>query len=318
MSTTAIKLGSLAIKTLAKPMASKIKQQARDHPRFRKICVSIAQSIHQVDVRLRLGLLQDTAAFIKAEQADREAARQAAKKLSEGAANFPSDLSTVSSAKAVPPPAAFGSPKPGAQKPHSQKPHAHFTPTPVARPRVRPLSEAKAIESGANFISELFLFIVAGSLILAEQIRSRRKEAGRRDVIAERLDLLEVRMRQDEERLAQLEEHGSLDEKRIIALEEEIWKLGGGKGVYPGHRGERKERKIIEPTPLWESVSDTGTSLWGKLWPFGVSGEEDTANAEVDKNIEAGVSTKTRSMSNSSQLAEIPVRTPPALSEKTS
>jgi hypothetical protein len=137
-------------------------------------------------------------------------------------------------------------------------------------------------------------------------------------VIEERLDLLEVRMRQDEERLAQLEEQGSIDEKRIIALEEETWRLGGGKGVYPGHGGERKERKIIEPTPLWESVSDKGTSLWGKLWLFGVSGEEDAANAEVDKNIEAGVSTKTGPMSNSSQLAETPVRTPPALSKKTS
>lgn len=318
MSTTAIKLGSLAIKTLAKPMASKIKQQARDHPRFRKVCVYVAQSIHQVDVRLRLGLLQDTAAFIKAEQADREAARQAAKKLSEGDVNFPADLGTVSSAKAVPPPAVFGSPKPGAPKPLSQKPHAHFTPTPVARPRVRPLSEAKAIESGANFISELFLFIVAGSLILAEQIRSRRKEAGRRDVIAERLELLELRMRQDEERLAQLEEQGSLDEKRIIALEEEGWKLRGGKGVYPGHDGERRERKITEPTPLWESVSDTGTTLWGKFLSFGDRNEGKTANAEVDKKTTAAASTKAVSLSGSSELAETPVRTPPALSEKTS
>lgn len=233
---------------------SRIKQQAREHPRFRKICIALAQRIHQVDVRLRLGLLQDTAAFVKAEQAEREAARQAAKKIAEGTAKYPAELSTVSSNKPISPQTAFS---------HS-RPHSHpHPPEPVKqRPRVRPLSESKAVESGANFISEFFLFAVAGGLILAEQIRARRKEASRRDLVAERLELLEDRTRQDEERLAELEERTHHDEERILMLEEENWRLKGGKGTF---HAERKERKIIEPTPLWQEASEKGASIWTKI-----------------------------------------------------
>lgn len=58
--------------------------------------------------------------------------------------------------------------------------------------RIRPLSEAKAIDTGANFISETFLFLVGGSLILFESWRSRRKENIRREDVAERLEKLEA------------------------------------------------------------------------------------------------------------------------------
>lgn len=157
----------------------------------------------------------------------------------------------------------------------------------MARPRVRPLSESKAIESGANFISEFFLFAVAGSLILAEQIRVRRKAANMRDVIAERLELLEDRTRQDEERLADLEEKSHHDEERILILEEENWRLNGGKGVFPGRTdAEERERKIVEPTPLWEEVSEKGTGFWARVWDFGRRARE-TAGVEdaVDETL---------------------------------
>jgi len=73
-------------------------------------------------------------------------------------------------------------------------------------PRIRPLSESKAIENGANFISEFFLFSVAGGLILFGQIRSRGKEASRRDMVAERLEEFEERNLVNEERFKRLEE----------------------------------------------------------------------------------------------------------------
>ncbi|TGZ81983.1 optic atrophy 3-like protein, partial [Ascodesmis nigricans] len=130
MSTTALKLTSLAIRTLAKPIATRLKSEARDHPRFRKICIALAQQMHRFDMSLRLEM---------------EAGKQTQ--------------------------------------------------------RIRPLSESKAIDAGANFISEAFLFAVAGSLILLEALRARRKEANRRDMVQERLMLLEDRNRQDEERL---------------------------------------------------------------------------------------------------------------------
>jgi myosin-1 len=60
-----------------------------------------------------------------------------------------------------------------------------------SKPHIRALSETKAIATGANFISEAFLFTVALSLIMAESYRSYRKEGKRRDLVAERLETLE-------------------------------------------------------------------------------------------------------------------------------
>ena len=62
------------------------------------------------------------------------------------------------------------------------------------RPRIRPLSESKAIETGANFISETFLFCVASGIIVFEYWRQRRKEVNRRDEVKDRLDLLDGRI----------------------------------------------------------------------------------------------------------------------------
>ena len=59
-----------------------------------------------------------------------------------------------------------------------------------SKPHIRALSETKAIATGANFISESFLFAVAVSLIMAESYRGYRKENKRRDVISDRLDSL--------------------------------------------------------------------------------------------------------------------------------
>jgi len=58
-------------------------------------------------------------------------------------------------------------------------------------PRIRPLSESKAIETGANFISETFLFLVAAGAVVFESWRSRRKESNRREGIDDRLEDLE-------------------------------------------------------------------------------------------------------------------------------
>ncbi|RKP29074.1 OPA3-domain-containing protein [Metschnikowia bicuspidata] len=41
--------------------------------------------------------------------------------------------------------------------------------------KVRPLNDKKAVENGANFLLELFIFLVAGLLILYESYRSRAK-----------------------------------------------------------------------------------------------------------------------------------------------
>lgn len=58
--------------------------------------------------------------------------------------------------------------------------------------KIRPLSEARAIELGANFFSEAFIFAVAAGLLVWDSWRSRRKESQRRDDVADRLLQLET------------------------------------------------------------------------------------------------------------------------------
>ncbi|EME79572.1 uncharacterized protein MYCFIDRAFT_23654, partial [Pseudocercospora fijiensis CIRAD86] len=60
------------------------------------------------------------------------------------------------------------------------------------KPKIRPLTEARAIELGANFFSEAFIFGVAVGLLLFENWRSRSKASARRDEVSERLEQLEA------------------------------------------------------------------------------------------------------------------------------
>ncbi|CUS11059.1 unnamed protein product [Tuber aestivum] len=265
MSTTGLKLGSLAIRTLAKPIASRIRAQARDHPRFRRLCINIAQQIHRIDMRLRLGILRDSAAIEKADQAEREwYKKEAAKRLKEREAKHPAATSAASSNLPLPPRSVLHHFTSGeaaaarAGKEVSKKP-----------PRIRPLSENKAIENGANFISEFFLFSVAGGLILFEQIRSRRKEASRRDMVTDRLEELEERNLIDEDRLERLEERTREGEDKVLRLEEENWRLKGGKGEFPG-RKISQDKRVAEEKILAErsvpvrTVKEKGS--WSWIW----------------------------------------------------
>lgn len=62
------------------------------------------------------------------------------------------------------------------------------------RVKIRPLSDARAIELGANFFSEAFIFSVAVGLLLFENFRRGSKESDRRDDVAERLENLEAQV----------------------------------------------------------------------------------------------------------------------------
>jgi hypothetical protein len=202
-----LKLGSLAIRTLAKPLAVRappnihivwplqnyIKRNAQDHERFRKLCVGFAQNLHRIDTRLRLGLLQDPqilARNLAREVAEAEARRQAAAAATAAAAE-----------------GAVAGPKTEAQvKRDSDRIKKEIKQAQdkasKALPRVRPLTEAKAIETGANFISETFLFCVAGAAIVFEYWRSKRKESTRRDEVSDRLDQIELKIDRLEQGLA--------------------------------------------------------------------------------------------------------------------
>jgi len=57
---------------------------------------------------------------------------------------------------------------------------------------IRPLSETRAIENGANALAEGFLFGVAALLIIGETWRSSRSQSKRRDSIDDQLDVLQT------------------------------------------------------------------------------------------------------------------------------
>ncbi|MCJ1396973.1 hypothetical protein MMC11_000165 [Xylographa trunciseda] len=138
-------------------------------------------------MRLRLGLLQDQAAI------DRQIAREAKEaQLKKHKIEVPT-VKTEAQTKADEV-AATKEMEKGTDKPQ---------PTQQAKPKIRPLSEAKAIDSGATFISEGFLFGVTLSTILFETWRSRRKENNRREDVAEKLRMLEE---QDQARWELLDE----------------------------------------------------------------------------------------------------------------
>ncbi|KAI9835743.1 MAG: hypothetical protein M1819_001921 [Sarea resinae] len=236
MSSITLKLTSLVIRTLSKPIANQIKAQAREHERFRRICVKFAQSLHRVDMRLRLGLLRDSAAIER--QMQREAAEAAAKKKK---AEIPT-VKTEAQMKADQ--AREAREAINKDKDNTAEKKAAAPP----KPKIRPLSEAKAIDSGANFISETFLFVVAGGLILFESYRSRRKETTRHEDVSDRLGELEA-----SEKAAR---------RALVILEKELIRL---KAEKEGGKPKKVER--ILPKEVWEleeleEKEDEGQQGW--------------------------------------------------------
>ncbi|KAJ5937636.1 hypothetical protein N7454_003978 [Penicillium verhagenii] len=204
-----LKLSSLAIRTLSKPIATQLKAQAREHERFRNICVSMAQALHKFDMRLRIGSIRDNTA------SQRQAAAEAQAKK-----HIPTSPTAKTEAETKAEEHAIAKAKAAAEE--AAKPHNY---------RIRPLTESKAIESGANFISESFLFLVAGGLIIFESWRSRRKESTRREGV--------------EERLAELEQSEKMAREALVALEKELLALQVARGEKP------KSTHRILPRAVW-------------------------------------------------------------------
>ena len=130
-------------------------------------------------MRLRLGLLQDQAAI------DRQIAKEAAEAKAKAA--------KTAEAKNIPTVKTEAQMKADEAAVEKAKVEKDAPPKKAPKPKIRPLTEAKAIDSGANFISEGFLFSVGLGLIVFETWRSRRKENKRRDDVAERIAELEAR-----------------------------------------------------------------------------------------------------------------------------
>lgn len=217
----------------------------------------MAQALHRFDMRLRLGSIRNDAALQKQAAAQAEVKKHA-----------PTSPTAKTQTESKAEEEAIAKAKAAAEE--AQKPR-HY--------RIRPLSESKAIESGANFISETFLFLVAGGLIVFESWRSRRKESTRREGV--------------EDRLVELEQSEKAAREALIALEKEVLALKAKHGEVPN--GTRR----ILPPGIWEvgpevEVPAVQETWWSRIMsyvPFGQTSPDDTQATPATKPSQSADST---------------------------
>ncbi|PSR70886.1 hypothetical protein PHLCEN_2v13248 [Hermanssonia centrifuga] len=108
---------------------------------------------------------------------------------------------------------------------------------------IRPLSETRAIDNGANALAEGFLFGVAALLIIGETWRSSRSQTKRREGVDDRLDELQISLQSLAERVETLskdfEERWSEEKQRndeLTRILERIVEIGlrGGWAEFEG------------------------------------------------------------------------------------
>jgi hypothetical protein len=139
-------------------------------------------------MRLRLGLLQDPAAIER--QIQRELREAEKKRIKDATPTVKTEAETKA--------------EEDARKKERKEVEDHVKAA-HKPPRIRPLSENKAIETGANFIAETFLFLVAGGLILAESWRRDRKEKKQDADVADALATAEKEREEVKEKLELLQ-----------------------------------------------------------------------------------------------------------------
>lgn len=118
------------------------------------------------------------------------------------------------------------------------------------KPRIRPLSEQKAIEMGANFAAETFIFAVGIGVIIFEQWRQRRKAKNARDDIREDLEEMQNELRAVK---AELEEWKAKHPEPAPSKLLGFWK---GSGKTPDEKKvaekaiEENQRATVHPSTL--------------------------------------------------------------------
>lgn len=179
---------------------------------------------------MRLGILQDTAAIDKAHA--KEAAEAAAKRQKLEIPTVKTEAQMKADEKAT----------------KAAKESAEPKPAPI--PRIRPLSEAKAVDTGATFISEAFLFGVAASLIFFESWRSRRRETSRHEDVADRL--------------AELEESEKAARRALVELEREVLQLRAKNSTGTTNSSMKRilSRDIWDVPERDENEDDEKTKSW--------------------------------------------------------
>lgn len=166
-------------------------------------------------MRFKLGLLQDSAD--QERQAKREAAEAQAAKHKHEAPTVKTEAQTLADEeKAI------------KEKEREERGEKKVKEPAKSKVKIRPLSEAKAIDSGANFVSETFLLLVGVALILGENWRQNRKQKSRREDVADRI--------------GELEEYEKFARKGLVEMEKEILRLRG-----KDRKRDAREGRILPP-----------------------------------------------------------------------
>ena len=181
-------------------------------------------------MRMRLGLLQDPAVI------DRQIAKEVA---AAEAARRKEQAPTVKTEEEMKADEALSDKEREAIKKKAAE---------ARKPRIRPLSEAKAIETGANFVAEAFIFSVGIMVIVAEQWRQRWKARNARDDIRE--DVEELR-----EELKTIK--AELEETKAQLLQKPEPTSGKLLGFW---RGQSEAQKPAEETQIESKPQPTAQS----------------------------------------------------------
>ncbi|CZS98327.1 uncharacterized protein RAG0_07101 [Rhynchosporium agropyri] len=197
------KLGALFVRQISKYGANYIKSQAHDHPKFRTYAARYGQTIHQINMRMTVKLLKDSAA----ERRAKEKAEAPTVKTEEQMRHDEEQRQK------------------NAQK---EKIAGQESSRSIWKRKFRPLPEAKAVDLFADVIGDTFVLLVAGGLIIYEYVRSK----GKPDANAVKIEELNKKLEELDSREKELEEQERKQQIRVETLEqtiEEMRKAGSKK-----------------------------------------------------------------------------------------
>ncbi|KAJ1331569.1 Optic atrophy 3 protein (OPA3) [Microdochium nivale] len=189
------KLGALFLRHISKYGANRIKLQAHDHPGFRRFAARYGQYIHQINMRMNVSLLRDTAAELRAKE---KAAAPTVKTKEE--------VEKEESRRVKPKPVA------------EEEPKRRTNFITVWRRKFRPLPEEKAVDLFADVLGDSFILFVASAIILYEWQKSAQKP----DTNAEKITELTARFDELEQREAKLLEAERQQQERVLLIEEAL------------------------------------------------------------------------------------------------
>lgn len=143
----------------------------------------------------------------------------------------------------------------------------------------------RAVQNGATFLAESFLFAVAAGLVLGETYRSSRKETKRRDDVRERIEALEEEVQRARDLVARRDWEAELGELRERYVRQQ-WAVR--RGICPTVVGRERRAPIqheawglLERAKWRSSFSGRCFGRWTKRCLEGHSVLADVAEIKV-------------------------------------